>query len=237
MKPIIGITVEPSRDTQNDRSGGKLTLNWNYAQVSADAGGVPVLIPPTADPQDLAGILDGWLIPGGLDIDAGNFDEENHPEVELQDPSRFEIEKGLFEALPEELPVFGICYGCQFLNVVRGGTLVQHIPDLVGHDLHSGGNWEDIQVQPDTQLGALTGEAVRGKSFHHQSIGRVGAGLKVTAQSQDGIVEAIEATDRPWMVAVQWHPERSFDDDSNRKLIQEFVDQSRRYAETRRGKA
>lgn len=235
MKPIIGITVEPSYDANNDRSRGKLVLNWNYAQVIADAGGVPILIPPTADADEVAKLLDGWLIPGGLDIDAGNFDEENHPEVELQDPSRFQIECELYQRLPASVPIFGICYGCQFLNVVRGGTLVQHLPDILGHNAHGQGTWETVVVDPDSQLRKLTGSSIKAKSFHHQSIGKVGENLAVTAKSEDGVIEAIEATDRPWMIAVQWHPERSFDDPSNKRLIEAFVRAAADHATQRHG--
>lgn len=234
MKPIIGITVEPNRDPENDRSGGKLVLNWNYTQIIADAGGVPILIPPTADPKEIAKLIDGWLIPGGLDIDASHFGEENHPEVELQDPSRFAIEKALYRELSPEIPVLGICYGCQFLNIARGGSLFQHVPDVVGNDLHGGGNWEEISIEPSSRLAEIAGNRVRGRSFHHQALDRIGSGLKVIGKTPDGIVEAIEATDRPWMVAVQWHPERSYADEGNRRLVESFIAQARKFAEARR---
>lgn len=237
MKPIIGITVEPSTDPANERSQGKLTPNWNYTQVIADAGGVPLLIPPTADPEAVAQVIDGWLIPGGLDIDAGEFGEENHPEVELQDPARFASERALLDALPKDVPIFGICYGCQFLNVAMGGSLVQHIPDVIGHNLHSEGTWEQIRIDEESQLGALVGQSIKARSYHHQAIDKVGQGLRATAISEDGIVEAVEATDRPWTIAVQWHPERSYDDDANRMLIESFVAEARRYAEHRKAGA
>ena len=163
MKPIIGITVEPAHDPENARSRGKLTLNWNYPEVVANAGGVPIMIPPTADMAAIAKLIDGWLIPGGLDIDATNFGEENHPEVELQDPSRFASEAALYREIDPAMPVLGICYGCQFLNVVRGGTLIQHIPDQVDHELHTGGTEEVHAVVANTKLGDIFGATANGK--------------------------------------------------------------------------
>src|ERR1700736_3619465 len=95
MKPLIGITVDSAHDPEDPRTRGKLTLNWNYAQAIADAGGVPILVPPMADMKALSEVIDGWLIPGGLDIDARRFGEENHSRVELQDPARYEAENDL----------------------------------------------------------------------------------------------------------------------------------------------
>ena len=100
-KPVIGITVECKHLPQDERTRGSLTLNWNYAQAIAEAGGVPIVIPPTADPNAIAQMIDGWLIPGGYDIDAANFGEENHPKVELQDPSRFQAEQALLKRAVE----------------------------------------------------------------------------------------------------------------------------------------
>ncbi|MDR3692137.1 MAG: gamma-glutamyl-gamma-aminobutyrate hydrolase family protein [Fimbriimonas sp.] len=234
MKPIIGITVDCRQDPDDLRTRGKLTLNWNYAQGISDAGGVPVLIPPTADMVVLAGIIHGWLIPGGDDIDATQFGEENHPKVSLQDPARFEGEKWLLEAIDTELPVFGICYGCQFLNVARGGTLFQHLPDVVGHESHTGGTLQEYQVEPETKLYNVVGDAtISGKSYHHQAVNRVGENLKVVSKAEDGTIEAVEATDRPWMIGVQWHPERTLSDQPSKQLFKEFVLAAKRYAESR----
>lgn len=233
MKPIIGITVEPKADPGDARTRGKLTLNWNYPEVVANAGGVPIMIPPTADMAEIAKIIDGWLIPGGLDLDASNFGEENHPSVELQDPSRYQSEAELYKHVDPALPILGICYGCQFLNVVRGGSLIQHLPDQVGHDAHEGGTLESYALVGDSKLASVAGGPVTGKSFHHQAVGRVGQGLKVTAKAEDGTIEALEATDRPWMVAVQWHPERSPDDAANQGLIKAFVEEAARFRASR----
>ena len=231
MKPIIGISVDCQRDPTDLRRGGKLELNWNYAQAVTDAGGVPVLIPPTADQAVLADIIHGWLIPGGDDIDAAHFGEENHEKVVLQDPLRFDAEQRLYRSADPDLPVFGICYGCQFLNVARGGSLQQHLPDVVGHESHSGGTLQEYPINPASQLSDIVGtNLMTGKSYHHQAIGRPGEGLTVVSKHEDGTVEAVEATDRPWMIGVQWHPERTPDDGPTQKLFRDFIRAAADYA-------
>lgn len=230
MKPIVGISVDCVRDPEDTRTRGKLTLNWNYAQAVADAGGVPILIPPTADMTVLADVIHGWLIPGGDDIDATNFGEENHPKASLQDPARFDGESRLFRAADPEMPVLGICYGCQFLNVVRGGSLEQHVPDRVGHENHSGGTLQTYPLE-ESLLKKITGvEEMTGKSYHHQAVGRIADGFNVIARHEDGTVEAIEASDRPWMIGLQWHPERTLEDGPTRKIFEDFVRRAAEYA-------
>lgn len=234
MKPIIGITVECKEDIEDLRSGGNLALNWNYAQAVSDAGGVPILIPPTADMAVIAKLIHGWLIPGGLDIDASRFGEENHPKVELQDPWRYTGEAALMTQIDPEMPVFGICYGCQFMNVHRGGSLIQHLPDEVGHESHSGGTLQAYQIDESSKLSALVGSGdMKGKSYHHQAVGRVGEHLRVTAHGEDGVIEAIEATNRPWMIGVQWHPERTLSDPASRKLFSQFIASAQKYMESK----
>lgn len=222
-KPVIGITVDCTHDPEDARTRGKLELNWNYAQAVVDAGGVPIMIPPIADMDVIAPMLDGWLIPGGDDIDASRFGQENHPKASLQDPLRFEGEQKLYERIPGDLPVLGICYGCQFLNVVRGGDLIQHLPDVV-ETAHTGGVLQSYEIDPDSKLShvAKTTE-MTGKSYHHQAVDHTGEGLRVVAKNPDGTVEAIEATDRPWLIGVQWHPERTTEDEATKNLFREFI--------------
>lgn len=225
MKPLIAITVESRFDAEDTRSMGDMKLNWNYAAAIAAAGGNPIIITPQTDVQALAPLLDGWLIPGGLDIDARRFGQENHPEVELQDNSRFEIEAKLYHVADAEMPILGICYGCQFINVVRGGTLVQHLPDVLdGAGIHSGGTLDPVRLESDSKLAKVVGDTiVSGKSFHHQAVDALGHGLRVAARHADGTIEAVEGTDARWMFGVQWHPERTFDDLPTRRLFSSFI--------------
>jgi len=235
MKPLIGITVVSKFAPEDARTRGKLELNWNYAEEVAKSGGVPILIPPVADLEVLAGILDGWLIPGGADIDARHWGEENHPKVDLGDPSRFETEAKLYQLIPKEMPVLGICYGCQFLNVQAGGSLEQHIPDRVSQSDHEGGTMQSYPVDPESQLARLTGtQTIEGKSYHHQAVGRLGDGLKITSRHEDGTVEAIESTDDRWLIGVQWHPERTPGSQATQNLMREFVNACRKFKEARR---
>jgi len=171
------------------------------------------------------------LIPGGDDIDAAVYGEENHPQADLQDSRRFDFEAAFYPLLPPTMPILGICYGCQLVNVLRGGNLIQHLPDELGHDEHHDGQWTRSHIDPASKLGRLTGPEISGRCYHHQAIGRLGSDLVVTGRSEDGVIEAIEATDRPWLIAVQWHPERSRSLDPNDRLIREFVDAARRYAQ------
>ena len=233
-RPVIGITTESKKDKENPRTGGVMSLNWNYAESVWDAGGTPLLVPPMVDVSELVDLLDGWLIPGGLDIDPTHFGQEVHPESELQDPSRFKIEKALFEGLPVETPILGICYGCQFLNVVRGGSLHQHLPENTEIP-HTGGPVQEYRVEPGTKLALAVGSTVvSGKSYHHQGIDSPGAGVRVVARHEDGTIEGIELEDRPWVVAVQWHPERTIEDPAMKSLFQTFVDRARENMQQKR---
>jgi putative glutamine amidotransferase len=177
-----------------------------------------------ADMDVIAGLIHGWLIPGGADIDASRWGETNHEKVELQDPARFEGEASLYARLQPDVPILGICYGCQFLNVARGGSLIQHVPDVVGHESHSGGTLQSYRLEADSKLAtAMATGKVEGKSYHHQAVGNLGEGLRVVAHAADGIVEAVEALDRPFVLGVQWHPERTAEDAATRRLFESFI--------------
>lgn len=233
MKPIIGITADFVPDPSNERTRGRLELNWNYAQCVAAAGGIPIIIPPQVDANEILKFVDGLMIPGGRDIDASNWGEANHPESKPIAPERFAIESALLDKADKDLPVLGICYGCQLINVHRGGTMIQHLPDVLGHDKNSGGTLQEYDIDPGSKLAGIVGEQVEGKSYHHQAIRDTGAGLRVVAKGEDGVIEAIEANDRPWMVGVQWHPERTMEDEATRRLFEEFVAAAARYRRAR----
>ncbi|HEY0866946.1 MAG TPA: gamma-glutamyl-gamma-aminobutyrate hydrolase family protein [Fimbriimonas sp.] len=231
-KPIIAITVDCHCDPEDQRTKGRLELNWNYAQAVSDAGGVPILIPPTADMEEVAAVIHGWLIPGGNDIDASRFGETNHPKVSLQDPARYDGEAALFGAIAPELPVLGICYGCQFINVVRGGSLIQHLPEVVGHESHTGGTLQRYEILAGSKLARHSrATEMVGKSYHHQAVARLGENLDVVAREADGTIEAIEARDRPYLIGLQWHPERTLEDAATQKVFRSFIEAARSYME------
>lgn len=222
-KPLIGITVDlyPA----DEPIGPEYRLRKNYAQCIVDAGGVPIIIPANAPIEEIAPLLDGWLIPGGSDIDPVQFGAERHSECKLQDPSRFATEKALFEALPKTVPILGICYGSQFLNVVLGGDLVQHLPDGLGHDQHSGGTIQEYAISPNSKFAEIVGStSLTGRSYHHQALGKVAPGLQVVARHEDGTIEAVEATtDERWLFATQWHPERMPETTGTKNLFESFI--------------
>jgi len=228
-KPLIAIVTtkgpDPGAEERDIFYVGK-----PYVDCIIAAGGVPILIPHGADMKDLIDLLDGWMIIGGRDIDPAHYGQELHPLGETEVMGRFESEKELYESAPESMPILGICYGCQFLNVVKGGDLIQHLPDVAGTGLHNGGTLQYYEVESGTKVaGALGADKVSGKSYHHQAIGKIGNGLKVVAKSEDGTVEAVEDVERRWVLGVQWHPERTPDDPASQSLFREFILQASQY--------
>lgn len=221
---MIGISADSRRDPSNARTHGVVSLNWNYTEVIADAGGVPILLPPIADMAAIAPLLDGWIIPGGNDIDPSHYGEEKHERCSLADPERFAAESALYRALPKTVPVLGICYGMQFLNVIRGGTLLQHIAEDAEFGDHTAGDVQPVTFQGSSRLSlAMLADVVHGSSWHHQALGTLGQGLQVTALAPDGIVEAIEDPEHPFFIGVQWHPERTPEDEATRRLLKAFI--------------
>ena len=230
QRPLIGITMSSEPDPKGKSEFGTLKLHANYAQGVIDAGGLPLMLAPQAEIDQLLGLLDGWLIPGGDDIDPSAYGQERHPQATLIDRDRYAFESALYRAAPSQLPIFGICYGCQFVNVQHGGTLHQHLPDVVGHEEHTGGSLAEYKVGPGTKLAAILGaSSAPGKSYHHQAVDRLGSGLVASARHEDGTIECVEAVDRPWVVAAQWHPERTLDDESSRRLFKAFVEAAAAY--------
>jgi putative glutamine amidotransferase len=229
--PLIAITPESEFLPEDARTRGSVKLNYNYSEEVAKAGGVPIIVPPTADPNAIAAIIDGWLIPGGMDIHSRWWGEELHPDAKPNDDSRVESEMRLYQAIDPHLPILGICYGCQFLNVAAGGTLEQHLPDRLHHNHHSEGTLEPVRVDLDSELGKIVGsEQVEGKSYHHQAISNLGAGLVVSGTHSDGTIEAIESTGERWLIGVQWHPERTSSSHESSAIFTEFIAAARKYA-------
>lgn len=218
MRPVIGITcyVEPATFTVWEDMTVAL-LPYMYVEQVARAGGQPVVLPPAGDPARLVERLDGLILAGGGDIDPARYGEMPHEKSgyvrKFRDEAEFAV---LAAALDAELPYLGICRGLQVLNVALGGTLHQHLPDVVGHVGHSPapGRFGPLPVipVPGTRLAKTLGtEPVTVPHYHHQAVDRLADGLTVSATAEDGTIEAVELDAGPFTMAVQWHPEAAED--------------------------
>lgn len=181
----------------------------------AAAGCLPVLLPPLSGVDAMIGGLDGLLLLPGPDVDPALYSASPHPESRY-DGTRDEIELALLgAAIDAELPILGVCRGMQLLNTLRGGTLHQHLPEIVRHEDHSPGDVvfgaQRASTSPGSHLASILGAEAVVPCHHHQAVDRLGSGLTITARADDGVVEAVELTDHPFAVAVQWHAEKSED--------------------------
>ena len=224
-RPIVGIVTAMMPDPRAPAEREILYVGRPYTEALQNAGAAPLLVPHGSDSADLVDVLDGLLLMGGKDIDPTRYGQPRHPATEEEDTGRFEAEAALWSAIPRQMPILGICYGCQFMNVAMGGDISQHIPDTGTPLDHSDGRLQDYSVEPESRLSAILGsEHVQGRSFHHQAIGKVAIGLRPVATADDGVVEALEAVDGRWLIGVQWHPERTLDRAESQALFRAFVD-------------
>jgi len=216
-RPRIGITTYLEETAWGVWRREAAALPKVYLDAIVRAGGVPLLLPPIGTDPSVLDVLDGLVIAGGCDVDPGSYDASPHPETVGTRPGRDTHEAVLIEAaLERELPLLAICRGLQMLNVTLGGTLQQHLPDVVGHDEHRPAPAEhgrvDVKIEPDTLTARLLGESVTVPCYHHQSLDRIAPSLQVTARATDGTVEAAELADHPFALGVQWHPEENLSD-------------------------
>ena len=229
MKPVIGIV--PLVDQEKE----SLWMLPGYMEGIMEAGGIPVILPLTSDADVIAqllGTIQGVLLTGGHDVDPSLYGEERMPECSVSCKERDEMETELLkQALEKNMPILGICRGIQFLNVHLGGTLYQDLvkqrPSTVEH--HQKPPYDipihDVEILEDGSLyRVLNTKKLSVNSYHHQAIKRKADTLKSMAVSEDGIVEAVEMTDKKFVWALQWHPEFSHKTDANsRKIFEEFV--------------
>jgi putative glutamine amidotransferase len=223
LPPRIGLTSYRNRATWGVWNDWADLLPAAYAESVAVAGGAPVLLPspnPTAarSLDDLANAvldgLDGLVLTGGPDLDPALYGAEPHPDAQRPWVERDAWEIALTKlALDRGLPTLCICRGLQALNVALGGTLIQHLPDHVGHEQHSPtpGNYarHPIQTAPGSRTAAIYGEQAEVSTYHHQAIDRLAEGLTPTAWADDRTIEAVELDGPSWVTGVQWHPEVS----------------------------
>ncbi len=234
--PLVGICAAIERVSWGAWSDVPCTmLPSTYSLAVQRAGGIALLLPPddslAEQPGELIDLLDGLVLAGGSDVDAGSYGAAPHQQTRGTWPERdrFELALGT-AALERELPLLGICRGMQVLNVTAGGTLEQHVPERVGHDdhRHTPGAFADHGVRLEegslaARVVGETGTAV--KSHHHQGVAELGEGVSASGWAEDGVIEAIELSGRRFALGVLWHPEQ----DESSGVIGALVDEARRF--------
>ncbi|MCT7659396.1 gamma-glutamyl-gamma-aminobutyrate hydrolase family protein [Mycobacterium deserti] len=224
MRPVVGLTTYLQQAQTGVWDVRASFLPAIYFEGVNLAGGVAVLLPPQPVDTDVAECvldgIDGLVVTGGRDVDPATYGQVRHATTDepvqdsrMRDAFEFELVR---KALQRGMPVLGICRGAQVLNVALGGTLHQHLPDVLGHTRHQQGNamfsTSSVRTVPGTRLAALIGESSDAQCYHHQAIDTLGKGLIVSARDSDGVVEAVEMPGDDFVLAVQWHPEERLDD-------------------------
>ena len=234
-RPVIGITSY----AQDARWGvwhlPAALVPLAYVDAIERAGGRALVVPPAeVDVEETLDALDGIVVSGGADVDPAHYGAEAHPETDVPQTRRDAGELALLRAaLERDLPTLAICRGFQLLNVARGGDLVQHLPEHVGHDVHKRVPGEfavhPVEIKEGSRLEGIVGASSDVTSHHHQALGRVGEGLVESAWAADGTLEAVEDPARRFVVGVQWHPEAGED----AALFEALVEQAREYRAAR----
>lgn len=236
VRPRIGITTTPSShiSVTLDIPRPIVSLDVGYVDAVVTAGGAPVLLPtvPAERAPDAVRDLDALVLTGGGDVDPSRYGAEPAPDTEGVDPERDEFELAALASAEEQgLPVLAICRGMQLLNVARGGTLIQHVPDVTHTEHRDVAHWNvsanRVTVVPDTRLHELCGGTqLTVNSLHHQAIDEVGSGLRITAVDEDDLIEAIEPTGDAPILGVQWHPELLIHEPEHEALFVWLVNQA-----------
>jgi putative glutamine amidotransferase len=242
VRPVIGLcsALEHARWSVWDQQA--VLLPRSYVDAVQRAGGVALLLPPdpaaVTAPDALLDLVDALLLAGGADMDPASYGAEPHETTVHTVPERDAFELALARrAIERDMPFLGICRGMQVMNVARGGTLTQHLPDDYGHHDHRRtlGSFDDADHDVRLAHGSLAARVAREelhgtKSHHHQGVDRVGEGLEVTGWATiDDLPEAIEVPGNRFALGVQWHPEA----DATSPLIAALVEEARAYREER----
>jgi gamma-glutamyl-gamma-aminobutyrate hydrolase PuuD len=234
--PVVGITTYAEDAAWGAWNVPTALVPLTYVRAVEDAGGRALLVPPSTDGvEETLDALDGIIFSGGADLDPASYGADPHPETNGTRPERDRAELALMEAaLQRDMPVLAICRGLEIMNVLRGGDLVQHLPDVVGDERHkhTPGVFadHDVAVEPESRLGRILGDRAPVKSHHHQGVGRLGNGLVETARADDGTIEGLEDPSRTFALGVLWHPEEHEDG----ALFRELVAEARAYRERER---
>lgn len=231
-KPLIGMNADfhPARKEEDPRS----SIHAGYYDSVVAAGGVPIVLPPLTDADDLARILDsldGLVLTGGGDLDPKRLGMMPHPAVRPLPARREDSDRLLCQlALDRRMPLLGVSLGMQLLNVLCGGTLHLHIPEdlprsLPHFDPLGGPHRHALLIEPDTRVERIYGGGeIRVNSAHHQAVRTVAKGFRVSATAPDGIIEAIEWESDDWFcVGIQWHPHSDTASALDLQVFEEFV--------------
>ncbi len=229
QKPIIGVNLD--LEGLEHKEG---TISVLYYEAIKKAGGIPLLIPPVsgADLQEILPKLDGIMMIGGADYPPSLYNKETEPKTSLMEKERsdFDVELTKAALATPDMPVLGICAGCQVLNIQPGGSLIQDIPthqptSKIMHASHDGWkkgfNKHVVTFEADSKLGKIYTAPLAVPTAHHQCIDKVASGFRVVAKSADGLPEAIEKTGAAFVVGVQFHPERDYE--ANKALFAELI--------------
>jgi putative glutamine amidotransferase len=219
-RAVIGICTAIERARWSVWDQQAMLLPRSYVEAVQGAGGLALMLPPDPaqieDPSETLETIDGLMLAGGADIDPGSYGEAEHEATSGTVPERDAYEIALTRAAIErDMPVLGICRGMQLINVARGGTLLQDLPESFGHHEHRrvvgsfDGAAHDVELVKGSLARRAAGESRHAtKSHHHQGVDRLGEGLVVSGTSaMDGLPEAIELPGARFVLGVQWHPE------------------------------
>ncbi|WP_051059385.1 gamma-glutamyl-gamma-aminobutyrate hydrolase family protein [Bhargavaea cecembensis] len=239
MKPIIGITAQQQENLYDYK------LQPVYPEVVIQEGGLPLMIPivPSDQLDDILDLVDGVIMTGGWDIDPNLYGEETMPETGQINFEMDEFDSSVIKnVLARDMPFFGTCRGAQMLNVMTGGTLYQCIEKQLDEPLkHKQEHGREHPVHHVEITGGeilpplFPGGRTRVNSSHSQGIKTVGEGVEIAAQSPDGLVEAIEMTDKRFVLATQWHPENFAlkGHEPSKSIIEGFINAAAEYKKSK----
>jgi len=229
-RPRVAITTYAQQAAWGPWHRDAALLPTTYVDAVLAAGGVPVLLPPIA-PERAAEALrgvDAVVLAGGADVHPTTYGATGSPTEQAGIPDRDAFELAAVRvAIDHDLPMLGICRGLQILNVARGGSLIAHLPDRVGHEGHQPAPGQmgvhRVRLRERSLIGKILGPAVDVPTYHHQAANTLGAGLDAVGWAEDGVIEALELRCRTFIVGVQWHPEEGRD----RRLFEALVTAAR----------